>query len=91
VLRRFELIRDVDETGISGTGKVAEGVIYSNGWCSMMWTTSTWSMVTYPDIDSVIAIHGHGGKTRIVYLDGEPYDPDYPKEVWPTGTEEEAT
>ena len=68
-MRRFYLQRDVDETGISGTGKVAEGVQYTNGWCSMMWLTAVFSLVTYPSIDSVEHIHGHGGKTRIVFVD----------------------
>lgn len=68
-MRRFTLERDVDETGVSGTGKVAEGVEYQNGWCSMMWLTEVFSLVTYPSIDSVAKIHGHGGKTRVVFQD----------------------
>jgi hypothetical protein len=50
---------------------VAEGVVYHNGWCSMMWKTSVFSLVTYPDIESVETIHGHNGKTRIVWVDGD--------------------
>jgi hypothetical protein len=68
-MRRFELHRDEDATGVSGTGVVAEGVLYYNGWCSMMWKTSVFSLVTYPDIQSVETIHGHNGKTRIVWVD----------------------
>lgn len=30
-MNRFELVRDVDVTGISGTGVVAEGVEFSDG------------------------------------------------------------
>ena len=31
-MRRFYLQRDEDATGISGTGKVAEGILFSTGW-----------------------------------------------------------
>lgn len=68
-MRRFHLQRDQDATGVSGTGKVAEGVQYTNGWCSMMWLTEVFSLVTYPNIESVEKIHGHGGMTQIVFED----------------------
>lgn len=68
-MRRFSLQRDVDETGISGTGKVAEGVVFTNGWCALMWLTEFFSVVLYPGIDHVEQIHGHQGKTRIVFED----------------------
>ena len=71
-MRRFVLQRDVDETGISGTGIVAEGVVFSNGYVTMAWKTEWTSIVTYPQgIEAVEKIHGHGGKTRIVYQDQE--------------------
>jgi hypothetical protein len=69
--RRFHLERDVDETGISGTGRIAEGVQFSSGWCSMIWLTQYFSVVVYPDVESVVLIHGHGGKTRLVWDDEE--------------------
>jgi hypothetical protein len=75
-VRRFQLHRDEDATGISGTGVVAEGVLYSKGWVSMMWLTQFFSLVTYPSIESVEQIHGHGGKTRIVWLDKSPEEID---------------
>lgn len=70
-MRRFHLHRREDETGISGTGHIAEGVQYRNGWVSMIWLTKFFSLVTYPDIESVERIHGHGGKTVIVWDDPE--------------------
>ena len=36
----FHLVRDVDETGVSGTGTVARGVEMANGSCLMQWTVS---------------------------------------------------
>src|ERR1700720_3724621 len=70
VIRTFHLQRLEDETGISGTGKVAEGVIFSNGWCAMTWLTANTSVAFYPDLKTVESIHGHNGKTLVV-VDGE--------------------
>lgn len=36
-MRTFKMIRQVDETGISGTGLVLEGAIYSNGRVVVYW------------------------------------------------------
>lgn len=66
MLKTFSLIRKADETGVSGTGKVAEGVIFSDGSVAMRWLSNTPSSVFYRSIDDVEIIHGHGGKTIIV-------------------------
>jgi hypothetical protein len=42
-MRRFELHRDEDATGISGVGKVAEGVQFSSGEVALKWMTPIWS------------------------------------------------
>lgn len=69
-MRRFHLQRDEDETGISGTGIVAEGVVFSNGWVAMTWLTDWTSIVSYPQgIEAVERIHGHQGKTQIIFED----------------------
>jgi hypothetical protein len=70
-MRRFHLERRVDETGMSGIGRVAEGCIFSNGWCAMTWLTEHTSVVFYPSLAEVEFIHGHGGKTLIVFEDDE--------------------
>jgi hypothetical protein len=69
--RRFELHRDEDETGISGTGVVAEGMVCRDGVAMMRWLTEWPSSVCYYErgADAIQALHGHGGKTRMVYLD----------------------
>jgi hypothetical protein len=71
--RRFILQRDVDETGISGTGIVAEGLLCSDGEVFLRWIVGEFrsSVVWAQGIAAVDAIHGHNGKTRIVWLDGE--------------------
>ena len=68
-IRRFVLRRDQDLTGISGTGIVAEGCEFTNGWVAMTWLTETTSVVFYPDIESVKKIHGHNGATLVIFLD----------------------
>lgn len=66
-MRPFLLIRDEDETGISGTGVVAEGVEFLDGRVVLRWQTRNahHSTVVWDDIEDVLAIHGHNGKTRV--------------------------
>ncbi len=66
-LRRFTLVRNIDETGVSGTGVVAEGVVFSTGWAALQWLTDINSIVFYPDMKNIELIHGHGGKTQVVW------------------------
>jgi hypothetical protein len=69
--RRFELHRDADVSGVSGTGVVAEGVEFSDGAVVLRWISDWPTSVVFHDrgIDGVAAIHGHGGATRIVWMD----------------------
>jgi hypothetical protein len=71
--RRFILVRDEDETGISGVGTVAEGLVFSDGVVALRWRSAWPTSVVFHDrgMDAVEAIHGHNGKTRIVWLDPE--------------------
>lgn len=68
-MRRFRLRRLVDETGISGIGVVAEGIVFSNGKCVLSWTTEFASIGIYDDIKMVEAIHGHDGTTVVEMID----------------------
>ena len=72
-MRTFELHRDEDMTGISGTGVVAELVEFSDGVVSLRWLTEWPTSVVWYDrgMESVEAIHGHNGKTRIVETNGK--------------------
>lgn len=74
-MRRFELHRDEDVSGVSGTGVVAEGVAFSNdGPVALRWTSNWPTSVVFHDkgIESLEAVHGHNGRTRIVWIDEEP-------------------
>lgn len=70
-MRRFYLQRTEDVSGTSGTGRVAEGCQFSNGYCALMWNSALTSMTWFPSIDVLIRIHGHGGKTVVVWIDEE--------------------
>lgn len=67
--RRFELHRDTDISGISGTGVVADGVAFDDGACVIRWRGNHQSTVVWEDVRSAMAIHGHNGATRLVWLD----------------------
>ena len=68
-MRRFELHRHEDETGISGTGVVAEGVVFKNGKIAMAWLSRHASLTIYDNMAAVEAVHGHGGKTELRWTD----------------------
>lgn len=65
--RTFKLVRTQDETGISGTGVVAEGIEFTNGWCALSWLTAMHSVAVYPNVRAVEAIHGHNGRTKVLF------------------------
>lgn len=68
-MRRFELYRDEDATGVSGTGVVAEGVEFWDGTAALRWRSQFTSTAIYRAMTDVEAIHGHAGLTRIVWVD----------------------
>ena len=67
--RMFTLVRDEDVTGVSGTGVVAEGIEFSGGVVALRWLSDWPTSVVFHErgMESVEAVHGHGGKTRIVW------------------------
>jgi hypothetical protein len=67
--RRFVLIRSEDETGVSGTGHVADGVQFGNGKCVLCWCRTPSSVDVYDDIDTLEKIHGHDGETVVKWVD----------------------
>lgn len=70
-MRTFHLHRDEDASGVSGTGIVTEGVEFSDGTCVMRWLGQTGSTGVYSNIDELVLIHGHQGRTVAVFDDGE--------------------
>lgn len=66
--RPFRLHRYEDVTGASGTGLIATGVQFTDGTVVIRWGGETPSTVVWPSIEAAKRVHGHGGKTRIVWL-----------------------
>ena len=70
-MRRFQLERDTDATGISGVGLVAWGVLFPDGKVITRWNGEIAQVSVWESIEDVKAIHGHNGLTRVVWIDEE--------------------
>lgn len=70
-MRRFYLLRHVDVSGVSGVGRVADGVTFTDGTTVVRWGGDRSSTVVWESIDDVLAISGHGGATELVWVDEE--------------------
>jgi hypothetical protein len=68
-LIRFLLIRDEDVTGVSGTGVVAEGIVFTSGLVVIHWLREPFAMGLYQSLEDVMFIHGHGGRTILQFID----------------------
>jgi ATP-dependent Clp protease ATP-binding subunit ClpA len=69
-MRRFVLQRSEDVSGVSGIGTVAEGAQFSDLKVVVRWISGDHrSTVVWDDIESVLAIHGHDGRTVVRWLD----------------------
>lgn len=65
----FYLERAEDVSGVSGTGIVADGVVFPDGKAILNWRTSGGSTAIYPSIEALEKIHGHEGRTKVVFLE----------------------
>jgi hypothetical protein len=70
------LAREEDATGVSGTGIVAQGVVFADGTAALRWLTERRSTAVYASIDDVRAIHGHNGSTHVVWEEEGGWVPD---------------
>ena len=66
--RRFFLVRREDISGVSGTGVVAEGVEFQHGMVVVSFYKFA-SAIVYPNMRNAIDVHGHDGRTEIIYKD----------------------
>jgi hypothetical protein len=67
--RVFHLQRDLDVTGVSGGGRVADGVLWPDGTVTVRWRGDKPSTAVWGSLADAQAVHGHGGATRIVFDD----------------------
>jgi len=73
----FTMIRHQDETGVSGTGRVLDGVIFHTGQVVVCWRSDLRpdkpgfsSLVVYDSWEAFVAIHvmpHPAGQTEIIY------------------------
>lgn len=76
-MRAFILVRDVDVTGISGTGVVAEGVEFEDGTTVLRWLPAGTTRpdrvkpttVIHESVQSVVNLHGHDNRTWVQFAD----------------------
>lgn len=81
--RLFTLIRNVDPSGISGTGRVLDGVIFHTGQVVTCWRTDVnikgkeidgySTLGIYPSFDAFLHVHVKPhppGASKVVFLEG---------------------
>lgn len=69
--RTFAVVRDSDESGVSGTGYVLQGVVWHNGKVTVCWKTAHSSIAVYDSWEDFEFIHitSHPtNKTRIAWF-----------------------
>lgn len=82
-VRTGVLHRREDQSGVSGTGVVADFAHFPSGRVLMEWRNDENPDLKFddtgldvrPSMEAAVGIHGHGGRTEFVYDDGEVADP----------------
>lgn len=67
--RAFSLYRQQDVTGVSGTGVVATGAQFPDGVVVIRWAGPWASTVVWDSLDAAMHVHGHDGKTIVLWED----------------------
>lgn len=75
----FTLVRHMDETGVSGTGRVLDGVVFHTGQVVVCWRTDLnpdqpgfSSLAIYPSWEAFLHVHVHphpDGAAEIHFFD----------------------
>ena len=70
MISRFHFDRIEDVSGVSGTGRIAEGCLFRDtGEVVVHWLGEHGSINVYHSLEDVLYVHGHQNKTRIVWDD----------------------
>ena len=64
----FWLYRNVDSSGVSGTGFVAVGTIFPSGQVVLEWLGEKHSIEIHSSLENVEKIHGHNGNTLAISI-----------------------
>lgn len=70
-MRTFKLVRDVDVSGVSGIGEVAEGVEFDDGQVVICWLSKYHAIGVFDNVHCLEQVHGHEGSTRVVWQERE--------------------
>ena len=71
--RPFSMVREADETGTSGTGRVLDGVVWADGAVTVRWRSEApgeTSFASWSDMHRVHACSHPGNGTRFAFPDG---------------------
>lgn len=70
-MRKFLMTRSNDESGVSGTGEVLEGVVFKTGACVVSWLTATSSLGVFNTYDHFLKVHvlSHPTNGTIIMFD----------------------
>lgn len=79
-MRTFSVYREEDQSGVSGTGTVLEGAIFSTGLCIVHWLTPPprGSLNIFDSFDQFMSIHiapHPTNRARILFDDGAIIEP----------------
>jgi len=80
-MRMFELVRHHDVSGVSGTGIVAEGVVWTDGAVALRWYGEHPSTAVWSSLDDLLAVHGHAGETWVHWVGVSVTPPPSPKQL----------
>lgn len=72
--QRFIIVREKDASGISGTGRVLDGVIFHTGQVVVCWRSNYASITIFENWDSFDSVHlkAHPeNKAKIQFLDND--------------------
>lgn len=83
-LRRFFIIRTHDPSGVAGTGRILEGVLFPDGRTVLKWRLPTSSLVLFDSFNEFekIYLKAHPTMNALVFVDG-PLGVDLPEVVVP--------
>ena len=79
-MRTFTVLREGDESGVSGTGTVAEGVEFGDGTCVIRWMPAGSpgrSTVVWDNFGAFVMVHiapHESNKTKVIFSDGTVYE-----------------
>tara|TARA_Y100000034_G_scaffold100910_1_gene124806 strand:+ start:530 stop:865 length:336 start_codon:yes stop_codon:yes gene_type:complete len=72
--RTFVVVRQDDESGVSGVGTIVEGVEFSNGQVVVRWLTAVNSVAVFNSLEDFLKVHVKShliNRTILTFSDGE--------------------